>query len=77
MTTQFDLLKRLVYMRNIPLSIFVFCLFFCATFFLVIIWTGREPAEESFRPVLTSFIVGLASFLVWFVSTLKTISDRV
>jgi hypothetical protein len=62
-------------MRNILLSVFTFCLFFCGSLFLVTIWHG-EPEEFVFKVIATSFVTGLTAFLVWFVFTLKIISDR-
>lgn len=49
------------------LTVFFFCMPFCAGCFLYMIWMGEEQGELFFKAMATSFVIGLASFLVWFV----------
>ncbi len=56
-------------LEKITLRVFLVCLFSCASLVLSIIW-GGPPAEVYFKITATLFIVGLASFLCWFVSML-------
>jgi uncharacterized membrane protein len=62
-------------MNKILLSVFFFCLFACATLFVLMFWR-EKPSEEIFRVGATLFVVGLTSFLVWFVFMLKNLGGR-
>jgi hypothetical protein len=54
---------------TISLRVFLVCLFSCATLVLYIIWFGdQHEAPELFKTTASLFVVGLASFLVWFVA---------
>ena len=51
------------------LSIFIFCLFACATLVLFIVWRTAPQAPDPhalFQAAASFFIVGLSSFLLWF-----------
>lgn len=55
--------------EKITLRIFFVCLFSCASLFLAFLWAG--PGGEDpwfFKFVPTFFVIGLASFLTWFVA---------
>jgi hypothetical protein len=60
--------------RHLSFRIFLLCLIACATMVLGIIWFEHEIAAPIyFQTTATLFIVGLASFLIWFSSTLLAI----
>ena len=56
-------------MERSALAVFFFCMPLTATLVLYFIWTGG-PGHDIFLPRITatSFVIGLASFLTWFVS---------
>lgn len=56
-------------LEEIILRIFLICLVGCASLVLSFIWDG-PPAEVYFKIAATFFIIGLGSFLCWFVSVL-------
>lgn len=60
-------------MKNTALKIFFFCLFTCAALFLVMLWFFQKPPQTLSRVVATLFVVGLTSFLVWFVPAVRGI----
>lgn len=55
--------------EKITLRIFLTCLAGCASLVLCFIW-GGPSAEVYFKIAATFFIVGLGSFLLWFVTML-------
>ena len=51
----------------ITFRLFLVCLITCALLALIAIWTGPDTLAPSyFQITMSTFIVGLASFLVWF-----------
>ncbi len=50
--------------------VFLICLIGCASLVLTFIWNGGPPAEIYAQIAATLFVVGLASFLIWFSMTL-------
>jgi len=60
--------------ERILLSVFFLCLVCCAVLMLAGIWFEHSlPTPISFQAAASFFIVGLASFLTWFVGTLRRI----
>jgi hypothetical protein len=61
--------------RTISLRVFLLCLIVCASMVLIAIWVGKDDAfgEAYFKTTATLFIVGFASFLIWFSMTLLEI----
>ncbi len=53
--------------EKITLRIFFICLASCASLVLSFMW-GGPPSEVYFKVAATFFIVGLGSFLCWFVT---------
>jgi hypothetical protein len=51
---------------------------FCASLILSIVWKGG-PDEFTIlnQFVITSFVLGLASFLIWFVTIVFEIKDKI
>jgi hypothetical protein len=59
---------------RITFRVFLSCLAVCVVLILTAIWFGEDTfAEAYFKTTATFFIVGLASFLIWFSSTLLAI----
>jgi len=63
---------RISMVEKITVRIFLICLVSCATLVLSFMW-GGDPSEVYFKIAATLFIVGLGSFLCWFVSMLYTL----
>lgn len=60
--------------RYIALRLFLVCLIACAAMVLGAIWLqDRIEAPLYFQTTATLFVVGFASFLIWFSSTLQAI----
>jgi hypothetical protein len=61
--------------EKITIRIFFICLASCASLVLIALWQGDESLipEYYFKTVATFFIIGLASFLSWFVSMLYSL----
>jgi hypothetical protein len=56
----------------ITFRLFLACLLSCATLVLIAIWLqDRITSPLYFQCTATCFVIGLASFLVWFSLTLK------
>lgn len=56
------------------LSIFFPCLVLCAAMVLCGIWAPEHTLPPAyFKTAATLFVVGLASFLTWFVKTLRAL----
>ncbi len=55
-------------LEKITLRIFLICLVGCASLVLSFIWGNGDPLEVYFKIAATFFIIGLASFLCWFVT---------
>jgi len=54
--------------------VFLTCLTLCASLVLIAIWLGEDwVVPLYFQVTATTFILGLASFLVWFSLTLRSI----
>jgi hypothetical protein len=63
--------------NRIALPIFLTCLAACVALVLTAIWFGEDTFGEAyFKATATIFIIGLASFLVWFTNTLLVIRAR-
>lgn len=59
---------------HISLRIFLVCMIACAAMVLGVIWLhGRIEAPLYFQTTATLFVVGFASSLIWFSSTLMAI----
>lgn len=57
---------------RIALRLFLFCLILCASMMLVSIWLGEGAVGPMyFQTTASLFIVGLASFLIWFSRVLQ------
>ena len=56
------------------LTLFFVCLISCATLVLLGIWIGESLGPDVFKTAASLFVVGLTSFLVWFVPTLRRIA---
>lgn len=55
--------------------LFLVCLFVCAALVLNAIWHSDDGTlpEVYFRTTASLFVLGLASFLIWFTGTLRLI----
>lgn len=54
--------------------LFLACLIICATMVLFAIWIGEHVLPPVyFQSTATVFVTGLASFLIWFSLTLRSI----
>jgi hypothetical protein len=68
--------------EKITLRVFLFCLVGCAIIVLSLVWTGGPGTPDSavppiyFKAAATFFIVGLGSFLCWFVLMLYSLRKR-
>ncbi len=62
----------------ITFRVFLVCLIACALMVLFAIWFGKDAAlgELYFKTTATLFVLGLASFLIWFSLTLTAIYRR-
>ncbi len=64
--------------EKITLRVFLICLVSCASLILFLIWTGgpdTPDAEVPFKIAATFFIIGLGSFLFWFVTVLYSLRN--
>ncbi len=62
--------------NHISFRIFLGCLGSCALLVVGAIWIGEHILPPIyFQTVATLFVIGLASFLIWFSTTLLTIRD--
>ena len=65
-------------LQRITLSVFTFCLFACASLIFFLVWNGGPPESPLlFQSAASFFIVGLASFLLWFCATLLELKDKI
>ena len=62
-------------LEKMTLRIFLICLVGCASLVLLFVWAGGPPAQIYFQIAATFFIVGLGSFLFWFVTMLYTLRN--
>ena len=63
-------------MVHTALRVFLLCLILCAGMILTAIWIGEHAiAPVYFQSTATVFIIGLASFLIWFSLTLRSIYE--
>ena len=64
-------------LEKITLRIFLICLVSCASLVLTLIWIGGPdaPLEIYFKIAFTLFVVGLGSFLCWFVMMLHSLRN--
>ncbi len=61
---------------RIAFRLFLTCLILCASMVLIAIWLGEDwVVPLYFQVAASTFIVGLASFLVWFSRTLTAILE--
>ncbi|MFA6397757.1 MAG: hypothetical protein WDK96_02840 [Candidatus Paceibacterota bacterium] len=68
-------MKKIQY---ITLRIFLVAMIVCAILFLSIIWSGGPDKFTIVNQLaITSFVVGLASFLVWLVTIILEIRNRI
>ena len=59
---------------RILLCVFFPCLFLCAGMVLAAIWLGEHALPEAyFQTTASLFVIGLATFLTWFVRTLSAL----
>jgi len=64
-------------MKKIVYKSFLVNMFLCASLFLAVIWGPKPPVEILPQLVATTFVVGLASFLVWVTKVLWEIHTKV
>ena len=57
--------------------IFLACLFSCAGLVIFFVWNDGPPAPIWAQSVATLFIIGLASFLIWFSIILLVIRKKI
>lgn len=62
------------------LRIFLVTMFVCAGLFLTMVWTAPQNGPDNFvllpRFVATFFVTGLASFLVWIVTIISELRNK-
>jgi len=59
---------------RVAFRLFLVCLIVCAVMVLGAIWLGEGRVPEIyFQSTASLFVIGLASFLIWFSLTLKSI----
>jgi O-antigen/teichoic acid export membrane protein len=68
-------------LQKATLRIFLSCMVLTAILMLIIVWFFASPNADKdafpvMRYVFTFFIVGLASFLTWFTTTVLEIKNR-
>jgi len=64
--------------KKISLLTFFICLFGCAAIVLYsFVFAAEELPQEWFRVAGSLFVIGLASFLIWFVSEIKAIHAKI
>jgi hypothetical protein len=56
--------------QKISLIAFLFFMTSCAGLMIFIIWNNPDDFNILNRLAITSFIIGLASFLIWFITTI-------
>jgi len=62
--------------RTISFRVFLICLVACAALALGVVWYEDSITSPLyFQTTATLFITGLASFLIWFSLTLKSIHE--
>lgn len=67
-------MKKLQYWT---LRVFLTCMFLCAGLFLFMIWRGGPDSFDIISKLtFTSFVFGLASFLIWITTVILEIKDR-
>jgi uncharacterized membrane protein len=65
-------------MNTILYRIFLTCLTICASFVITMVWTQAEHAPEPLPQILvTTFVTGLASFLLWFTRLFRDLHTQV
>ena len=70
-----DTMKKIQYFT---LRIFLFCMFITAGMFLSIIWEGGPDSFGLINKLtFTTFVLGFAAFLVWIVTIILEIRDRI
>ena len=68
--------------EKITLRVFLICLVSCGGIVLTLIWLGGPNTPDSafspiyFKAAATFFIIGLGSFLCWFVTLLSSLRER-
>ena len=63
--------------QKLTARIFLVCLVSCASLVLCFIWGGGPAAPAYFNIAATFFVVGLGSFLCWFLAMLSSLRDLV
>lgn len=51
--------------ERISLKIFTVMMLSCASLALIGVWFGEGMPEYFFKTIFTTFVIGLASFLIW------------
>lgn len=70
-----DTMKKIQY---ITLRIFLILMFLTAGMFLAIIWRGGPDSFGTLNKLtFTSFVIGFASFLVWIVTIIIDIRNKI
>jgi uncharacterized membrane protein len=65
-------------LQSISLKVFLIAMILCAEFVISIIWSGGPDNFGIINQLaFTLFVVGLASFLVWLVTIILDIKDRI
>ena len=73
-----DTMNNMKKLQFYTLRIFLACMVLCAILVLSIVWsTGPDHFTIVNQLAMSSFIVGLASFLVWLVTIILEVRDRI
>ena len=71
-------MKNMKKIQYYTLRIFLVCMVITAGMFLYIIWQGGPDSFGLINQVtFTSFVIGFASFLVWIVTIILEIRDKI
>jgi hypothetical protein len=63
--------------KHVTFPLFLICLFSCAALVLFFIWNDGPPSDVWMQAAATLFVIGLGSFLLWFVATILEIRDKI
>ena len=63
--------------QTVSLIVFLFSLTSCASLMIFILWKNSDVFNNLNRLAITFFIVGLASFLIWFTTTIIEIKKGI
>jgi len=64
-------------LRSILFTLFIICLTGCASLVVYFIWNSGPPSDIWFQIAGSFFIVGLASFLLWFSLTILSTKEKI